>query len=164
MAETFRQTLRFPIYVHSKMMIVDDAYIIVGSANINQRSMAGTRDTEMAVGAWQPAYPDNNPYGDVHVFRMSLWTEHFQISVPEFIHPGSNECVQRVKAMALQNWHDYISESHKKTNGQVLCYPLQVDRDGSIRTLEGISQFPDFPNGSLVMGKISAMIPQKVTT
>ena len=41
MAETFRKTLRFPIYVHSKMMIVDDAYIIVGSANINQRSMAG---------------------------------------------------------------------------------------------------------------------------
>ena len=41
MAEKFRKTLRFPIYVHSKMMIVDDAYIIVGSANINQRSMAG---------------------------------------------------------------------------------------------------------------------------
>ena len=69
MAATFRQTLRFPIYVHSKMMIVDDAYIIVGSANINQRSMAGTRDTEMAIGAWQPAYPDGNPYGDVHIFR-----------------------------------------------------------------------------------------------
>ena len=31
-------------------MIVDDAYIIVGSANINERSMSGTRDTEMAVG------------------------------------------------------------------------------------------------------------------
>ena len=37
MAETFRKTLRFPIYVHSKMIIVDDAYILVGSANINQR-------------------------------------------------------------------------------------------------------------------------------
>ena len=35
------------------MMIVDDTYILVGSANINQRSMAGTRDTEMAIGAWQ---------------------------------------------------------------------------------------------------------------
>ena len=38
------------IYHFSKMMIVDDAYIIVGSANINERSMSGTRDTEMAVG------------------------------------------------------------------------------------------------------------------
>ena len=37
------------IYFFSKMMIVDDSYIIVGSANINERSMSGTRDTEMAV-------------------------------------------------------------------------------------------------------------------
>jgi phospholipase D1/2 len=35
-ARIFRQSLRSPIYVHSKMMIVDDVYAIVGSANINQ--------------------------------------------------------------------------------------------------------------------------------
>ena len=29
----------------SKMMIVDDEYIIVGSANINERSMAGMSET-----------------------------------------------------------------------------------------------------------------------
>jgi phospholipase D1/2 len=50
------KTRRFQIYVHSKMMIVDDAYIIVGSANINERSMAGDRDTEIAMGAYQPNY------------------------------------------------------------------------------------------------------------
>lgn len=38
------------------MMVVDDAYIIVGSANINERSLQGTRDTEIAVGAYQPQY------------------------------------------------------------------------------------------------------------
>ena len=53
-AKIFRESLRFPIYVHSKMMLVDDIYIIIGSANINQRSMAGTRDTEIAVGSYQP--------------------------------------------------------------------------------------------------------------
>lgn len=42
------------IYVHAKGMIVDDEYVIVGSANINQRSMAGSRDTEIAMGAYQP--------------------------------------------------------------------------------------------------------------
>jgi len=56
LAEIFRRTMRQMIYVHSKMMIVDDAYIIVGSANINERSMSGTRDTEMAVGCWQPQF------------------------------------------------------------------------------------------------------------
>jgi len=42
------------IHVHSKGMIVDDEYVILGSANINQRSMEGTRDTEIAMGAYQP--------------------------------------------------------------------------------------------------------------
>ena len=42
------------IYVHSKGMIVDDEYVLLGSANINQRSMEGTRDTEIAMGAYQP--------------------------------------------------------------------------------------------------------------
>ena len=56
LGEIFRRTMRQMIYVHSKMMIVDDAYIIVGSANINERSMAGTRDSEIAVGCWQPNF------------------------------------------------------------------------------------------------------------
>uniref|UniRef100_H2Z4U2 Phospholipase n=1 Tax=Ciona savignyi TaxID=51511 RepID=H2Z4U2_CIOSA len=37
------------IYVHSKMMIVDDRLVIIGSANINDRSMSGTRDSEVAM-------------------------------------------------------------------------------------------------------------------
>eukprot|EP01089_Gocevia_fonbrunei_P021987 TRINITY_DN8718_c0_g1_i1.p1 TRINITY_DN8718_c0_g1~~TRINITY_DN8718_c0_g1_i1.p1 ORF type:complete len:260 (+),score=60.83 TRINITY_DN8718_c0_g1_i1:104-781(+) len=37
------------IYVHSKLMIVDDKYTIIGSANINDRSFLGERDSEIAV-------------------------------------------------------------------------------------------------------------------
>jgi phospholipase D1/2 len=37
------------VYVHTKMMVVDDLYAIVGSANINDRSLLGDRDSEMAV-------------------------------------------------------------------------------------------------------------------
>ncbi|ESO83442.1 hypothetical protein LOTGIDRAFT_222671 [Lottia gigantea] len=37
------------IYVHSKLMIVDDDTVIIGSANINDRSMLGKRDSELAV-------------------------------------------------------------------------------------------------------------------
>jgi phospholipase D1/2 len=36
------------IYVHSKLMIVDDRHVICGSANINDRSMLGKRDSEVA--------------------------------------------------------------------------------------------------------------------
>ncbi|XP_043539599.1 phospholipase D1-like [Chiloscyllium plagiosum] len=37
------------IYIHSKMLIADDRQVIIGSANINDRSLLGKRDSEMAV-------------------------------------------------------------------------------------------------------------------
>lgn len=37
------------IYIHSKAMIVDDRAFIIGSANINDRSMLGARDQEIAI-------------------------------------------------------------------------------------------------------------------
>lgn len=36
------------IYVHSKLLIADDRVVICGSANINDRSMIGKRDSEIA--------------------------------------------------------------------------------------------------------------------
>ena len=146
------------------MMIVDDAYIIVGSANINQRSLAGTRDTEMAVGCWQPHFHLHNPYGDVHKFRMSLWTEHFRHMETAFIHPGTIECVQKVKQYAFHNWQMYNGPKGSVTVGQMLSYPLNVMPDGELRNLDGVATFPDFPPGSKIMGTVSSFIPQKVTT
>uniref|UniRef100_A0A0D3H012 phospholipase D n=1 Tax=Oryza barthii TaxID=65489 RepID=A0A0D3H012_9ORYZ len=64
-----QQARRFKINVNANIMIVDDEYIIVGSANVNQRSMDGGRDTEMAMGAYQPRHldtPNSWPRGQVH--------------------------------------------------------------------------------------------------
>ena len=47
-----QQSNRFMIYVYSKMILFDHEYIIVGSANINERSMEGNRDRKMATGAY----------------------------------------------------------------------------------------------------------------
>ncbi|KAL2094910.1 hypothetical protein ACEWY4_009629 [Coilia grayii] len=37
------------IYVHSKALIADDRRYIIGSANVNDRSMLGSRDSELAI-------------------------------------------------------------------------------------------------------------------
>ncbi|XP_054157366.1 phospholipase D1-like [Oppia nitens] len=37
------------VYVHSKLLLVDDNKAIIGSSNINDRSMLGNRDSEVAV-------------------------------------------------------------------------------------------------------------------
>ena len=36
------------VYVHGKVCIVDDRLAIIGSANINERSQRGDRDSELA--------------------------------------------------------------------------------------------------------------------
>lgn len=80
-----QKSRRFMIYVHSKGMIVDDEYVILGSANINQRSMEGTRDTEIAMGAYQPqhtwARKSSNPRGQVafNIVWAFLFSKIFQI-------------------------------------------------------------------------------------
>lgn len=37
------------LYIHSKLMIVDDCKVILGSANINDRSLLGDRDSEIGI-------------------------------------------------------------------------------------------------------------------
>lgn len=73
------------IYVHSKGMIVDDEYVIIGSANINQRSMEGTRDTEIAMGAYQPhhtwATKLANPRGQVIFFFITIHSITFDYTI-----------------------------------------------------------------------------------
>ena len=44
-ADTLRKTLRHPIYVHCKMSIFDDEYILIGSAYINQRYVTFCKGT-----------------------------------------------------------------------------------------------------------------------
>lgn len=65
------------VYVHAKGMIVDDEYVMLGSANINQRSMAGSRDTEIAMGAYQNnqtwAKKGKHPRGEVCIVSAFMF-------------------------------------------------------------------------------------------
>lgn len=78
-----QRSQRFMIYVHSKGMIVDDEYVLLGSANINQRSLAGSRDTEIAMGAYQPHHTWENkgrhPYGQVCTKIPCTFPVNFQL-------------------------------------------------------------------------------------
>ncbi|MFD2453147.1 phospholipase D-like domain-containing protein [Ideonella paludis] len=86
-------------YVHSKLLIVDDLVVIVGSANINDRSLHGGRDSELAVCitdlATQRAPIDGkNPIvvrTFAHDLRKSLWAKHFGLrGHTDLIQPASS--------------------------------------------------------------------------
>jgi phospholipase D1/2 len=135
------------IYVHSKGMIVDDEYVLMGSANINQRSMEGTRDTEIAMGAYQPnhtwATKKSKPHGQVHGYRMSLWSEHIGGVEECFKQPESIECVRRIRSLSEYNWRQYLADEVTEMNGHLLKYPLEVDSKGIVKPLVGCETFPD---------------------
>ncbi|KAF5943522.1 hypothetical protein HYC85_017599 [Camellia sinensis] len=136
---------RFMIYVHAKMMIVDDEYIIIGSANINQRSMDGARDTEIAMGGYQPHHLSTNQpaRGQIYGFRMALWYEHLGIVDDAFLHPENLECVRLVNMWADQNWDFYSSNDVHDLPGHLLRYPVAITDNGNITVLKGFEFFPD---------------------
>jgi len=63
------------IYIHSKLIIVDDRRCLIGSANINDRSQAGNRDSEVALffddTEFEPSVMNGQPY-EAGKFALSL--------------------------------------------------------------------------------------------
>ncbi|XWS72665.1 hypothetical protein CRYUN_Cryun02cG0059900 [Craigia yunnanensis] len=160
-----QQTRRFMIYVHSKMMIVDDEYIIIGSANINERSMAGSRDSEIAMGAFQPYHlaTMQPARGQIFGLRMALWREHLGQLHDTFSFPESEQCIQLVNSIADNHWNLYSSDTFDQDlPGHLLRYPIDVKYDGSVSFLPGTEDFPD--TVARVLGSKSDILPPIVTT
>ncbi|KAM7471690.1 hypothetical protein LguiA_009873 [Lonicera macranthoides] len=160
-----QEARRFMIYVHAKMMIVDDEYIIIGSANINQRSMDGARDSEIAMGAYQPYHlATRQPArGEIHGFRMALWYEHLGMLDETFLHPEGEECIQKVNQIADKYWDLYSSESlEQDLPGHLLRYPIGVASEGNVTELPGTEFFPD--TKARVLGAKSDYLPPILTT
>lgn len=77
------------IYVHSKLLISDDKVVICGSANINDRSLIGKRDSEIAVVITDEEFEEGRMNGEpfpIGVFagqlRRFLFKEHLGLIEP----------------------------------------------------------------------------------
>ncbi|KAL3528635.1 hypothetical protein ACH5RR_007957 [Cinchona calisaya] len=137
---------RFMVYVHSKLMIVDDTYMLIGSANVNQRSMDGQRDTEIAIGCYQSKRGEERmDRGDIHAFRMSLWYEHTGQAAEVFQDPESLECVQKIRSIGEQMWEVYSADQVVDMKDvHLVTYPVNVSKEGCVQNLvEGDGHFPD---------------------
>jgi phosphatidylserine/phosphatidylglycerophosphate/cardiolipin synthase-like enzyme len=64
---------REPIYVHAKIGIVDDRWLTIGSANLNEHSLFN--DTEVNLVSCEPEL--------ARATRERLWAEHLELSVEE---------------------------------------------------------------------------------
>ncbi|GAA5162771.1 phospholipase D-like domain-containing protein [Viridibacterium curvum] len=109
------------IYIHSKLMVVDDRYALVGSANINDRSQIGDRDSEIAVLIMDNdfSYTDiGSPDGpDVtrklaRELRMGVWNKIFGNMGGE--RPaGLKDAIE--KPAAQKSWEAIRDQAEKNT-------------------------------------------------
>ncbi|ORY65461.1 uncharacterized protein BCR38DRAFT_409153 [Pseudomassariella vexata] len=76
------------LYIHAKTIIVDDRVALIGSANINERSMNGNRDSECAAIVSDTDMIQSTMGGEpyqvgrfAHTLRMRLMREHLGLDV-----------------------------------------------------------------------------------
>ena len=62
-----------PIYIHAKIAIIDDAWLTLGSANLNEHSLFN--DTEMNIVTHDPELARQT--------RLRLWSEHLELPIDE---------------------------------------------------------------------------------
>ncbi|GAB3292099.1 phospholipase D-like domain-containing protein [Parasphingorhabdus pacifica] len=96
-----------PIYVHSKVCVVDDVWATVGSANLNRRSW--TYDSELTAAVVEESCPDGSrSHGFAKDMRLRLLREHLGREADEdedLVDPEQATEVLRGSATALEKWH-----------------------------------------------------------
>jgi phosphatidylserine/phosphatidylglycerophosphate/cardiolipin synthase-like enzyme len=87
-----------PIYVHSKVLVIDDRLLRIGSSNLNNRSMGFDSECDVAI----EAEPNNSEHDDIRrqitSVRDQLVSEHLGVSVDEF-ERAKLSCRSLVKAI-----------------------------------------------------------------
>jgi phosphatidylserine/phosphatidylglycerophosphate/cardiolipin synthase-like enzyme len=73
-----------PIYVHAKVMVVDDRLLRVGSSNLNNRSMGFDSECDVAIEADPNRSEHDEVRHQVTSVRHQLVAEHLGVSVGEF--------------------------------------------------------------------------------
>ena len=114
-----------PVYVHAKIGIVDDSWLTVGSANLNEHSLFN--DTEMNVVTHDAALARKT--------RLRLWSEHLELPskklagdpaqvIDDYWKPISKEQLERRQAGQPQT-HRLVRLPHVSKRSERLLGPIQ---------------------------------------
>ncbi|KAI5820629.1 phospholipase D active site motif-containing protein [Pyronema omphalodes] len=137
------------LYIHAKCMVVDDRIAIIGSANINERSMVGDRDSEVAAiirdtdviqstMAGRPYKVGRFP----HTLRVRLMREHLGLDVDEIMQDEREEAMESVEQQE-QEWEEQIEKwqhespadiikDYRSANEEVMMSSERAERQSQI--------------------------------
>ena len=99
------------LYIHSKLLIADDQVVICGSANLNDRSQMGDRDSEIAVlirdSQQVNSYMDGRPY-QASAYATSLRRQIFRKHLGLLAHQDPTRPDVNFTPVDLDpNWYDF---------------------------------------------------------
>jgi phospholipase D1/2 len=102
------------LYIHSKLMIVDDRRVICGSANLNDRSLNGNHDSEIAIVIEDTDMVEMTMNGKKYMasrlattWRRTLMREHLGLLPPQSASAG---VTNGMKAAPVTADYDFGSE------------------------------------------------------
>lgn len=118
---------RYMVYVHSKAMIVDDKYCIIGSCNLNERGLNGDRDTEIGVAIWPPL---DKPSAQIFNFRKDIWNYYFGIKNPSETPLHEIGRIQRTGAVNYELlMKGKTEDGEDKKTGHFCTWPIDGSKD-----------------------------------
>ncbi|EXA45303.1 phospholipase D [Fusarium oxysporum f. sp. raphani 54005] len=106
------------LYIHAKTIIVDDRVALIGSANINERSMLGSRDSECAAIVRDTDMINSTMAGRpyqvgrfAHTLRLRLMREHLGLDVDEILEQ------ERQAELDRQDFEKEMEDIYNEENG-----------------------------------------------
>jgi cardiolipin synthase A/B len=90
---------RKPVWIHSKLMLIDDAWVTVGSANLHRWSMFGNAELNAAIASPEIA----------RAFRVALLEEHLGVDTTAL---SDVEALRTFKRIAVENHAKLMRDDH----------------------------------------------------
>lgn len=155
-----------PTYVHSKLLLVDDEFLSVGSANMNNRSMG--LDTELNV-SWQARRGDDDGRRSIRAARLDLFAEHTGVAVDDLA--PIEGLVDRLEALAQNpasrlRAHPLLSEAVETESWLETFFPdgLPFDPEGPVFGEDTYEDLPADRNASFPRGTswLSNLLSKKI--
>jgi phosphatidylserine/phosphatidylglycerophosphate/cardiolipin synthase-like enzyme len=106
-----------PIYVHAKVAIVDDTWLTVGSANLNEHSLFN--DTEMNIVSHDPALARDT--------RLRLWSEHLELPPEDLADRSPVDVIDTLWKTISREQHERRKEGRPLTH-RLVCLPHMSKR------------------------------------
>ncbi|KAK3331901.1 hypothetical protein B0T19DRAFT_414182 [Cercophora scortea] len=114
------------LYIHAKCIIVDDRVALIGSANINERSMLGNRDSECASIVrdtdmiWSTMAGRPYQVGRfAHTLRLRLMREHLGLDVDEILEEERQADMDRAEEFKADMDRIYSDDSDASPSSPV---------------------------------------------